>query len=72
LALCETAPEDLLPVATDHAQQIATHPLEALLETKRVLLAHHGPQIAAAITAERESYSRLLGGPANIAALDIG
>jgi enoyl-CoA hydratase/carnithine racemase len=72
LALCTAAPEDLLAVAMDHAQRIATHPVEALLETKRLLLAHHGPQIAAAIASERESYSRLLGGPANIATMGIG
>jgi enoyl-CoA hydratase/carnithine racemase len=72
LALCTAAPEDLLAVAMDHAQRIATHPVEALLETKRLLLAQHGPQIAEAIAAERESYSRLLGSPANIAALGIG
>jgi enoyl-CoA hydratase/carnithine racemase len=48
-------PDDLLDVTHDHAQRLAAHPLEALVQVKRLLNAPERAELAAAFEREREA-----------------
>ena len=51
--LCD--PDDVLPVAQDHARRLAAHPVAALAQVKRLLNAHERAELAAAFDREREA-----------------
>lgn len=70
LVLKAVAPEDLMPVTLDLARRIARMPAEAVQTTKKLLLAGKIEAVRTAFAREMESYARLLGGPANRAAIE--
>lgn len=61
--------EELLPVTMGIARAIAQMPLEAVVATKRLLLAGRLEPVRSALEREITAYDRLLGGPANQAAV---
>ena len=64
-----TAPEDLLPEATRHAEILASKPISSLAAIKDTLWAPLREELARAQEREIEHFKRLLGGPANTEAL---
>lgn len=70
IALRRCPPDELLEVTMDVARQIAGAPLDALVESKRLLLASRDEAVAAARRREDEAFTRLLGRTANQAALE--
>jgi len=70
IALRRCPPDELLEVTMDVARQIAGAPLDALVESKRLLLASRDEAVAAARRREDEAFTRLLGRAANQAALE--
>ena len=66
----EVVPDDrLMAVATAFAQRLAECPLQSLTATKSLMLQAHLRNIAATREAERDSLARLIGTPANRAAI---
>jgi enoyl-CoA hydratase/carnithine racemase len=63
-------PEDLVPLTLDLARRIARMPADAVQGTKKLLLASKVEAVRTAFAREGESYARLLGGPANRAAIE--
>lgn len=63
------APQDLLTVARQHADILASKPLPSLMAAKRTIAAPLRPQIEVAIAREIAEFSELLGGAANVEAL---
>jgi len=70
MALKAVVPEQLLAEALTLAGRIARMPTEALMGTKKLLLAGKSRDVNAALERELEAYARLLGGPANLAAIE--
>ena len=70
IALGQCPPGELLDVVMDVARQIAAAPLEALVESKGLLLASRREAVAAARRREDDAFTRLLGQSANQAALE--
>lgn len=64
------ADDQLMAVATSFAARLAECPLQSLVATKSLMLEAHLPQITAARVREVETLKRLVGSPANIAALN--
>jgi enoyl-CoA hydratase/carnithine racemase len=69
LVLKAVAPEDLMPMTLELARRIARMPADAVQGTKKLLLASKIEDVRTAFAREVESYARLLGGPANRAAI---
>jgi enoyl-CoA hydratase/carnithine racemase len=63
-------PDELLAETMVIAREIAAHPVEGLVATKRLLKAARAPEIAAARAREDEAFRQLVGAAANRAALD--
>lgn len=63
-------PEQLMPEILGLAHRIAGLPTEATRATKKLLLASKIEGVRAAMAREIESYDLLLGGPANLAAIE--
>jgi enoyl-CoA hydratase/carnithine racemase len=63
------ADDDLLDAALALGRTVAAQPLASLVATKRLLLAGRADSVRAARNRELETFARLLGGPANRAAL---
>lgn len=61
--------EQLMAEAMAFAARLAERPLQSLVATKQLMLEAHAPQIEAARVREQESMARLLGTPANLAAV---
>lgn len=61
--------DEVLPAAMAKAREIARHPVRALQETKRTLLAVRAPGIRAAMAAEQEGMRRTAGSPENVEAV---
>ncbi len=69
LALAAYPDDEVLGEALALAATVAAHPLEALIEMKRLLAAARAPALEAARAREEEAFGRLLGGAANRDAL---
>ncbi|NDZ97481.1 enoyl-CoA hydratase/isomerase family protein [Streptomyces sp. SID6673] len=65
--LCK--PQELLDVATRHAEQIAQQPISSLIAVKRTMNEPIRGQIDAARDRENAAFAELMGGPANTEAL---
>ncbi len=69
LAISVHEPDDLLDVALGHAVELAALPLVSLMATKRLIGAHHRASIELARSGEDAAFAELMGGPANLEAL---
>jgi enoyl-CoA hydratase/carnithine racemase len=69
LALAAVDTDSLLADTMDIATQIARMPVSALVETKRLVLAGRIDAIRAARAREDQAFSRMVGAPANLEAL---
>ncbi|WP_182379922.1 enoyl-CoA hydratase-related protein [Nocardioides sp. WS12] len=67
LRVCE--PDDLLPVARQHAEVLASRPISSLIAVKRTMTEPHREAIRAARDRENAAFAELMGGPANLEAL---
>jgi enoyl-CoA hydratase/carnithine racemase len=67
LRVCE--PDDLLPVARQHAEVLAARPISSLIAVKRTMTEPHREAIRAARDRENAAFAELMGGPANLEAL---
>lgn len=65
--LCE--PDELLPVAWEHAAVLAQRPISSLIAVKAAMTAPMREQIGAARKREDAAFAKLMGGPANLEAL---
>lgn len=65
--VCE--PADLLPVARQHAEELAARPISSLIAVKRTMTEPHRDAIRAARDRENAAFAELMGGPANLEAL---
>lgn len=65
--VCE--PEDLLKVTRQHAEILAAKPIPSLIAAKRTMTASLRPHIEAAIAREVREFTELLGGAADVEAL---
>ncbi|WP_166554847.1 enoyl-CoA hydratase/isomerase family protein [Mycolicibacterium sp. CBMA 226] len=65
-----TKSDDLMAHTLEIAHRIAALPIEATSATKKLLLASRTDLVRGALAREMECYDRLLGGPANLAAID--
>lgn len=63
------APEELLPVAQEHARLLAAKPISSLMAVKRTMTAPLRAEIDAARARENECFKELMAGPANAEAL---
>jgi enoyl-CoA hydratase/carnithine racemase len=70
LALAQFPGESLLAETLAVARTIAAMPLDALMASKRLLLATRNPEVTAARDREDAGFAALLGSAANLAALD--
>jgi enoyl-CoA hydratase/carnithine racemase len=70
LALAHFPGESLLAETLTVARTIAAMPLDALMASKRLLLATRNPEVTAARDREDAGFAKLLGSAANLAALD--
>jgi enoyl-CoA hydratase/carnithine racemase len=70
LAWRRSAPDRLVAEAMAVATSIAAHPLDALVATKQLLRASRVEAVAAARRREDDAFRRMLGAPANRAALE--
>jgi enoyl-CoA hydratase/carnithine racemase len=70
LALAHFPGESLLAETLSVARTIAAMPLDALMASKRLLLATRNPEVTAARDREDGGFAELLGSAANLAALD--
>ena len=70
LAWKRCRPDQLLAETMVVAREIASHPVDNLVATKRLLKATRAPHIADARAREDEEFRRLIGAAANRAALD--
>ena len=66
--VCE--PEELLPEARRHAEVLAARPISSLIAVKRTMTEPLRAGIAAARERENAAFAELMGGPANLEALD--
>lgn len=64
---CE--PGALMDVTMNHARTLAANPISSLVESKRVIMEAIRPQIAAARAQEDAAFALLMGGPANVEAM---
>ncbi len=69
VATRELPPDVLLPALRELAARIAGHPLGALRDTKRLLLATRADAVRAARAREDEVFQRRLGSPENLDAI---
>lgn len=65
--VCE--PEELLPVARQHAEVLAARPISSLVAVKAAMTEPHRDAIRAARDRENAAFAALMGGPANLEAL---
>jgi enoyl-CoA hydratase/carnithine racemase len=65
--VCE--PEQLLSTATGHARTLAEKPISSLRAVKATITAPLREEIAAARARESQAFSELMGGPANLEAM---
>ena len=65
--VCE--PEELLPVAREHAELLASRPISSLVAVKRTIIEPLRAGIDAARARENAAFAELMGGPANTEAL---
>lgn len=63
-----TEPDDLLPLARQHAEHLAAMPISSLVACKRVITEPLKASIEAARERENQAFIELLGGPANLEA----
>jgi enoyl-CoA hydratase/carnithine racemase len=63
-----TEPDELLPVARQHAEHLAALPISSLMACKRVITEPLRPQIEAARERKNAAFVQLLGSPANVEA----
>ncbi|GAA5064835.1 enoyl-CoA hydratase/isomerase family protein [Nocardia callitridis] len=69
LVFAVAEPEELLPTARSHAEQLAAQPISSLVAVKKTMTEHLRPEIAAARGRENACFVDLMGGPANAEAL---
>ena len=69
IATRELPADALLPALRELAARIAAHPLGALRDTKRLLLANRSDAVRAARAREDEVFQRRLGSPENLEAI---
>ncbi|MFD4405466.1 enoyl-CoA hydratase/isomerase family protein [Nocardia sp. NPDC058499] len=67
-ATCE--PEDLIATARSHAEQLAAQPISSLIAVKKTMTEPLRAEIAAARSRENKCFLDLMGGPANLEALN--
>ncbi len=65
--VCE--PDDLMNVTLQHAQILASKPINSLVESKRVIVEPLKVELHAARARENDAFRVLMGGPANIESL---
>ncbi len=70
LAWRECAPEQLMAETMRHASILASKPINSLVETKRTIVEPMRAELADARERENDAFRVLLGGPANIEALN--
>lgn len=70
LAISVHEPDELMEVAMTHAAELAELPLVSLMTTKRLVTGPHLDAITTARRNEDAAFAELMGGPANIAALE--